>query len=121
MYLVQQVLDKEIDDKDGHKAGKVNDLILELPDDGPPRVTAILTGPDSFVSLLPDWMDKLTLWIRTSILGLKRVDPHEIDWQHVTHIDVAVHVDLDRVEAGLVETQEHVWKRWLEPLPFSRR
>jgi hypothetical protein len=25
------------------------------------------------------------------------------------------------VEAGLVETQEHVWKRWLEPLPFSRR
>lgn len=121
MYLVRQVLDKEIDDKDGHKAGKVNDLVLEWRDDDCLQVEAILTGPDSFVSLLPNWMDKLTIWIRTSLLRLDSPDPHQIEWSHVTHIDVAIHIDLDRRKAGLLRTQETVWKRWLKPLPFSER
>lgn len=121
MYLVRDVLDKEIDDTNGHKSGKVNDLVLEFPDDGLPRVKAILTGPDSFVSLLPDWMDHLTIWIRTSLLHLDPPDPIQIGWSHVTHIDVTVHIDLDRKEAGLLRTEETVWKRWLKPLPFSER
>lgn len=121
MYLVRQVLDKEIDDTDGLKSGKVNDLLLELPDDGPPCVVAILTGPTSFSSLLPGWMGRLTAWIRTSLLRLDPAEPDQIDWWHVTRIDVAVHIDLDREKAGLLQTQEDVWKRWLKPLPFSER
>ncbi len=121
MYLMRLVLDKEIVDRNGHKAGKVNDLMLELHDDGALQVAAILTGPDSFVSLLPDWMDLATIWVRTSLLHLDPPDPIEIGWSHVTQIDVAVHIDLDRVKAGLLRTQEAVWKRWLKPLPFSER
>jgi sporulation protein YlmC with PRC-barrel domain len=122
MYLVRQVLDKQIDDKDGSKAGKVDDLVLDLHDDGALEVVAILTGPNSAVSQLPGWIVGLTNWIRTTILGLTdRTKPEEIDWSHITRIDVTVHLDLDRREAGLIRSQQTIWERWLKPLPFSER
>jgi sporulation protein YlmC with PRC-barrel domain len=122
MYLVRQVLDKQLDDKDGSKAGKVDDLLLELHDDGSLEVVAILTGPNSAVSQLPGWVQGLTNWIRTAILQLKdRTEPVEVDWSHVTRIDVTVHLDLDRREAGLIRSQQSIWERWLKPLPFSER
>jgi sporulation protein YlmC with PRC-barrel domain len=121
MYLVREVLDKQIVDKDGSKAGKVDDLLLEIPDDGPPEVIAILTGPNSAVSQLPRWIQHLTNWIRTSLLQIDRTEPAEVDWSHVTRIDVVVHIDLDRRKAGLVRSQERIWERWIEPLPFSER
>jgi hypothetical protein len=42
-----QLLDRQLIDKDGKHAGKVDDLQLEFPPDGggPPVVTAILAGP----------------------------------------------------------------------------
>src|ERR671923_285859 len=41
-----QLLDRQLIDKDGRLAGKVDDLELELPEGGgPPVVTAILSGP----------------------------------------------------------------------------
>ncbi|HEY6710350.1 MAG TPA: hypothetical protein VJB61_22505 [Actinomycetota bacterium] len=40
------LLDRQLIDKDGRLAGKVDDLELELPEGGgPPTVTAILAGP----------------------------------------------------------------------------
>jgi sporulation protein YlmC with PRC-barrel domain len=121
MYLVRQVLDKQLVDKDGLKAGKVDDLLLELRDDGPPEVAAILTGPNSVASLLPGWLDRFTLWIRLAVLGLDRAEPVEVGWSHVTAIDVTVHVDLDREKDGLVHSQQTIWTRWIKPLPFSER
>ena len=41
-----QLLDRQLIDKDGRHAGKVDDLELEFPDGaGPPVVAAILAGP----------------------------------------------------------------------------
>jgi hypothetical protein len=41
-----QLLDRQLIDKDGRLAGKVDDLELEVPEGGdPPTVTAILAGP----------------------------------------------------------------------------
>jgi hypothetical protein len=42
------LLDRQIVDKDGKLAGKVDDLELTVPDDGgPPFVSAILCGPEA--------------------------------------------------------------------------
>ena len=40
-----ELLDRQLVDPDGGKAGKVDDLRLELRDEGPPIVTEILAGP----------------------------------------------------------------------------
>jgi sporulation protein YlmC with PRC-barrel domain len=39
------LLDRQLVDADGRLVGKVDDLELSGPDDGPPVVTAVLAGP----------------------------------------------------------------------------
>lgn len=40
-----ELLDRQIDDRDGYPVGKVDDLELEPGEDGRPVVTALLVGP----------------------------------------------------------------------------
>ena len=42
-----RLLDRQLVDVDGMLAGKVDDLELTVPKEGPPYVTAILAGPGS--------------------------------------------------------------------------
>jgi hypothetical protein len=46
VWAVLELLDRQLVDRDGNLAGKVDDLEFELPDepDGLPRVSAILSG-----------------------------------------------------------------------------
>jgi hypothetical protein len=47
------LLDRQLVDRDGRLAGKVDDLELELPEGGgPPQVTAILAGPGALARRL---------------------------------------------------------------------
>lgn len=58
-----QLLDRQILDKDGEMAGKVDDLELTVPEDGSaPIVTAILAGPGA---LAPRVAGSLGAWIRS--------------------------------------------------------
>src|SRR4051812_28508278 len=45
MELVRDVLDKQIVDRNGRRAGRVDGIALELRSDLPPRVVAVLVGP----------------------------------------------------------------------------
>lgn len=45
MDIALQLLDRQIIDRDGRMAGKVDDIELQLSDDGPPFVSALIAGP----------------------------------------------------------------------------
>lgn len=47
-----ELLDRQLVDPDGRMAGKVDDLELSVPDDGPPVVTDILAGPGALARRL---------------------------------------------------------------------
>jgi hypothetical protein len=49
------------------------------------------------------------------------VAPIEIGWEHVTRIDVTVHVDLDRHDGGLMRSERALWERWISRLPLANR
>jgi hypothetical protein len=49
------------------------------------------------------------------------VTPIVIDWEHVTQIDVIVHIDLERDRAGLLRSERAIWERWVSHLPWARR
>ena len=121
MELGKHVVDKELMDCKGLRAGKVDDLLLEIeePTDGhltPPVVRAIITGPTALSRDLPPplaWLGRqLQRW-----LGVPNPQPIEIAWEHVQRIDVAVHLDVDRVEAGLTITQQAAARRFIARLP----
>lgn len=122
MHLAHEVLDKEILDRDGFKGGKVDDLLLELRDGEPPVVRAILTQHGAVAQVLGGRAARWGAWLRVRTLGLGAdVAPIEIGWEHVTRIDVTVHVDIDRHEGGLMRSERAVWERWISRLPLARR
>jgi len=42
-------------------------------------------------------------------------------WSMVADIDVTVHIDLSRVDAGLLRGDKDIWERWISHLPWARR
>lgn len=117
MDLGKHVVDRGIADCNGRRTGKVDDLLLEWAE-GPdgPTVAALITGPLALSRSLPRW------WLRVARLlyrfcGVDDPRPVEIPWSHVASIDVLVHLDLDRDEAGLAPFQRAVEERFIRRLP----
>jgi sporulation protein YlmC with PRC-barrel domain len=55
-----ELLDRQIDDRDGYPVGKVDDLELQPGDDGRPVVRALLVGP---MALGPRIGGRLGTWV----------------------------------------------------------
>ena len=120
MFLFRDVMDKQLVDRHGHKAGKVDDIVLEMRPGRPPAVRAIVSGRGSVAPILSSRMARTVSWLQERLLG-KALAPAKIDWNHVTRIDVAVHLDLDRQEAHLTQTEDALWERWIRHLPWAER
>jgi sporulation protein YlmC with PRC-barrel domain len=122
MQLAREVLDKEIVDCDGFKAGKVDDLLLAVHAGEPPIVRAIVTQHGAVARQFGGTITRVSGWLRRRILGFEPdVAPVEIPWERVRRIDVTVHVDLDRHHDGLMRSEQAVWDRWISRLPWARR
>ena len=120
MDLGKHVMDKELLDRRGLRAGKVDDLVLELPgaEDAPatPEVVAIVTGPLA----LSRSMSAPLRWLARQayrLLGLADPRPLELPWGVVAAIDVVVHLDVDRDHAGVMALQQAVERRYIDRLP----
>lgn len=106
MDLGQEVLDQQLVDRSDLNIGKVDGIVLELRDDGPPRVAALLTGGHLLSRRLhvriESWSRRLTRgW------GPRTPGPIRIPWSKVKKIGVDVKVD---VAADEVMPWEH-WVR----------
>ena len=120
MQLGKHVVDKELLDRVGLRAGKVDDLLLVLPDQADdralPRVSAIQTGPMALSQNLARPARWLVRIIYRS-LGLRDPQPASIPWTRVTTIDVVVHLDIDRKAAGWSALGDAVNRRIIGRLP----
>lgn len=122
MELGKHVVGKGLLDRDGRRAGKVDDLLLEIPEPftagelPEPRVKAILTGPLALARDLPGWTQRAARWAYR-LLGVDDPQPVEIPWERVAAIDVLVHVDLSRDEAGFQPLADAVRRRFIERIP----
>jgi hypothetical protein len=122
MDLGKHVVDKELLDCNGLRAGKADDLLLDIGQpraDGTlpfPEVEAIITGPMALSIDLPrpaQWVTRLIY----RLLGVAHPEPVTIDWDHVVAIDVVAHLDIDRERAGLMELANAVNRRFIGRLP----
>lgn len=121
MDLFRDVMDKQVVDCDGHKIGKVDDLILQLEPGQDPIVSALVTGHGSLAPLLGGRIASVVTWFRSILLGEADREPDVIPWNHVSRIDVVVHLDLDRWKGGFMDTEQDIWHRWVSHLPFAER
>jgi sporulation protein YlmC with PRC-barrel domain len=118
VQLGKHVLDKGILDRDGLRCGKVDDLVLELSDDGSgPAVVALVTGPTAFARTVgprATWLARLCY----RVIGVRDIGPVEVAWDHVAAIDVLVHLDCDS-ERTRLQSAADAARRIIDLLPGS--
>ena len=107
------LLDRQLVDRDGRLAGKIDDLELTIPDGGgPPLVTAILAGPGALGRRIGG---RLGAWVEAVANRLRSGEdrrPSRISFAVVKRIGSAVELsapkaelETDRLEAW---TRDHV-------------
>jgi hypothetical protein len=118
-----QVIDHAMLDRDGHRAGRVDDLSFELVTQGSENASpklvlrAIVSGP--VPRAMPNWL-RVVARACYRIIGVKDAAPVSIDWSHVSAIDAFVHLDVERGPAGLRVVDEAAL-RLVEKLPGSSK
>jgi sporulation protein YlmC with PRC-barrel domain len=107
MDLVRDVLDKQLLDRDGHHLGKVDGIVLELRDDGPPRVAFLENGLAVLLHrLLGSAGDVAALVERR--LGIRDGQPVRIPMSKVVEVGIDVRLDL-----AASETEALAWEKWI--------
>lgn len=116
-------MDHAIIDREGRRAGRVDDIQLEIKPgqaqgERPELVlSAIVSGPLPRPTPKPF---RLLARFCYRLCGVVDPQPALLDWKHVQAIDALVHVDVERVAAGLRAVDESV-RRFIEVIPGSRR
>jgi len=115
------LLDRELLDVDGRPVGKVDDVrFAEDPDGGPPRLEALLVGPQA---LGPHVGGRVGAWMAAIA---RRVSGHDgplaIPVEQVAEVDASVHLHLPVRHLDRVRDLEH-WLRdhLIGRLPGARR
>lgn len=105
--LVRDVLDKELYDRDKCQIGRVDGLVIELPQGRQPRLVRIEMGGEILAARVAHWLVRPVSWLRRSI-GPKREHNVRIEWKHVKRMGRDIHLDI----AGS-ETDAMAWEHWL--------
>ncbi len=116
LELGRDVMDKGVEDRGGGRCGKVDDLVLDVPDGGSPTVVGLVTGPLAFAGTLGPRVRAIVRLVYRA-LGVRNPRPVEIPWSAVAQIDVVVHVDVDGRKLGVHRLGEAVGARFIGRLP----
>jgi len=113
MNVIRDCLDKQLEDRNHRRMGRVDGVILELEDNRPPRVAYVEVGVKTL-------MDRLSLRLGKMVVRLlQRFDidsePYRIPWGKL-------HVGLNTVRADVEaeKTPALEWELWLRKKVIGR-
>jgi hypothetical protein len=118
--LVRDVLDKQIEDKNKVKIGKVDGVIIALRKGRAPRVIALELG---VVTVANRISVRLGRWVARleQRLGIAKTEPVRILFEHVTKTGIDVEVDIDGERIGALAWEDWLRDHIINPIPGSRR
>jgi len=117
--LQLRLLDRQVIDTDGKFVCNVDDLELDVDEQGTPFVTAILVGPRA---LGPRFSGRLGRWvvaIATRLSEDRSTEPLRIDYRQVTEIGNVVKLARTKAELGVTPLEEWVDSRIIARIPGS--
>jgi len=110
LYAGLELLDRQILDSDGMLAGKVDDLDLEVPEEGGlPSVTAILSGPGALASQLGGRLGRWLASVHRRLHPFEEPGPARISFGVVKRVDE--HVELAIARDELESNRAEEWAR----------
>jgi sporulation protein YlmC with PRC-barrel domain len=111
-----ELLDRQLLDSEGEPCGKVDDIELDYDGSGRPVITAILTNPGALAPRL-GWAGNVMYAVWHRLHPNKRPAPIRLGWDVVAKIDFAVHLTVQRREAGLTLSEDWAYDRVLSKVP----
>ena len=104
------VLDRQVLDDEDVPCGKVDDIELGFVDGRgrPPVVTALLLSPGALGPRL-ERVGRLLVALWRRLHPERDPKPIRVEWKHVEKLDYAIHLSVNRQDAGL--TRAHDWVR----------
>ncbi|MFL4969527.1 MAG: hypothetical protein ACJ8FU_21155 [Xanthobacteraceae bacterium] len=108
MHLIHDVLDKQILDRHGRKLGRVDGLVIEIDDGGPPRILGLETGAVALACRLGPRIGGWVARVAERLGGRRHAAAFRIPWAAVTDVGRDVEVSVD-----ITETPMWDWQNWL--------
>jgi hypothetical protein len=115
MDVVRDLLDKLVLDRNRREIGRVDGLTIDLSEDGPPRLTAVLVGPRVLGERLHPAIGRLVTALGMA-LGIDEGKPVRINMKDVEEIRLDVRISPTISEIG-ADTVERQLRRWLSRIP----
>ena len=116
MHLVADLLDEQLLDKTGNRAGRVDGVVLELRDGKPPRVTHIEVSPITLLSRFNRrFAERYARWDKR--LGNGRGTPFRIPWEHLQQTGRAWRFDMDAEETPIFALEDWLRVKIVEHIP----
>ena len=105
--LVRDVLDKQLVDEEENEMGRVDGIVIDVADDGPPRVDHLELGFVVLAERLHWRFANLAEWLRR--WSVRKTERQHVAWTKVVdvnrhHVKVSVRVE---------DTPAFDWERWL--------
>ena len=119
--LALHLLDRQVQDPDGHAVCKVDDLELTVPDDGsPPYVSAILVGPRALGPRLGGRLGRWVASIAGRLATADQVEVPRIDFGYVTGIGNSIVVARHPDELPVAPLEDWLDRHVISRIPGSR-
>jgi len=117
MDLLLDVLDQQLVDKNGRKAGKVDGIAIELRDGKPPRVAYLEMGTDVLARRISPrferWLQKWRKWMA------REVEPFHVPWSKVKKVHLTVDADIDAAKEPVYYVEHWLAEHVIGPIPGS--
>ena len=119
--LVRDLLDQQLVDRSGTKIGRVDGLVIEVREDGPPLVDHIQVGAVVLARRLGPRTERLVRWVRSRFVKDDK-PPIEIRWPLVAeinqhHIKLSISAETHPVN----NAEEWLRENLLKKIPGSKR
>jgi hypothetical protein len=117
--LVRDVLDIRLRDRGGRSIGRVDGIVLEIRDDGPPRVAAMEVG---VLTLARRVSPRLARWMRRFAARWLRIPLGSVRLPLTLFRDVGVDIELDvdaERDRRLLRVEKWLRRRVVRRIPGS--
>lgn len=105
IHLLHDVMDKLVLDRDKHRMGRVDEIVLQITENEPPRVVYVELGGLA----LARRVGRIARWTIERFLPKPVQPPYRIAWDRVRQIDGAELV----VDVDAESSRALAWERWL--------
>jgi sporulation protein YlmC with PRC-barrel domain len=111
MRLTADVLDQQIIDGRGRKAGKVDGIGVEVSGGAPPRVAYIEMGSDTLARRVSKRLERFARRLHAKSF--------RVPWSAIVKIDVSVNLNVDAANTPMYEVEKWLRQKIVAKIPFS--